>query len=130
MTNVVRPTFNKSFAKKRGWWVNAWDPHKMPNTNKNADTGAFKCSLRARRLCWTNARFWKKTQNNMRLASRFQQNMIFKMPRNHVLEPCLQLAFYENASFNLITQKQHKCFRGLNILNTLKYLFNNKFINP
>ena len=66
----------------------------------------------------------------MRLASRFQQNTISKTPRNHVLEPCLQRAFYENASFNLITQMQHKCFRGLNTLNTLNYLLNNKFINP
>ena len=65
----------------------------------------------------------------MHLASRFQQNTISKMPRNHVLESWLQLAFYENASFNLITQKQHKFFRGLNALNTLKYLLDNKFIN-
>ena len=130
MTSAVRPIFNKSFAKKRDWWVHARDPHKMPNSSENADVGAFKHSLRSRCLCGTNVRFWKKTQNNMHLASRFHQNMIFKTPRNHVLEPCLQLAFYENASFNLITKKQHKCFRGINTLNTLKYLLNNKFINP
>ena len=66
------------------------------------DVLTFIVLLRARLdkcLSETNAHFQKKTQNNMHLASGFQQNMFSKTPRNHVLKPFLQLALYENASF-------------------------------
>ena len=66
------------------------------------DVLTFIVLLRARldrRLCGTNTRFKKKMQNNMHLASHFQQNMFSKTPRNHILKSFLQLAFYENTSF-------------------------------